>query len=183
MHCPACGDDDRTDATTCADCGVTLVPGDFGAAKARVGRFHPTTARLVVRLAERHQLGAETITQADGIDVLVNRAAVEPIRAELVVSWEELLRELSVDEQAEVITRGGPLPGWIDPPDGLWVDRQGRLLATDEQPDEGRALGPVLMSAGGLLLLASWYAGEGTLAFIGVIGGLALLVVGVFSPR
>jgi hypothetical protein len=183
MRCPTCGDEYRDAVRLCADCGVALVPQGARPLKERVGTFHPTAAELVVRAARAHGIEPDTALRDDGVAVLVEGRLVERLRAQLVVSWEDLLDGLDVDERAEVLACGGRYPGWLDPPDTLWVDREGVLQADATEGDEGRALGPVLVSVGLLLLVAAWYAGEGTPTLVGIVAGLGILLLGVFLPR
>lgn len=191
MHCPTCGDEYLDGVQRCADCGVALVPvGSTAAAtpsRARLGRFHPALVDVVrARTAGRVER-LDTTLHDDGVDIHVERGVEDRLRAELAVEWEQLLSQVDPDERVEVMASGGRLPGWLDPPDGVWVDREGALRADTSplDPDHGtRAAGPVLISAGGLLLVTAWYVGEGGLGtLVATVIGLAVVLVGVFTPR
>lgn len=191
MHCPTCGDEYLDGVQRCVDCGVVLVPAATTAvavpSRARLGRFHPALVDVVrARVAGRVEL-LETTLHDDGVDVHVERGAEDRLRAELAVEWEQLLSQVDPEQRAAVMAGGARLPGWLDPPDGIWVDREGELRADTSRldPDHGtRAAGPVLISAGGLLLVGAWYVGEGGLGtLVATVIGLAVVLVGVFTPR
>ena len=192
MHCPTCGDEYRDGVERCVDCDVALVPAGATTtvavpSRARLGRFHPALVDVVRARASGRVARIETTLHDDGVDIHVERGAEDRLRAELAVEWEQLLSQVDPEERAEVMASGDRLPGWLDPPDGIWVDREGALRADTSRldPDQGtRAAGPALISAGGLLLVAAWYVGEGGLGtLVATIIGLAVVLVGVFTPR
>lgn len=187
MRCPACGDDYEPEVASCAACGVPLTTASERS-RARVGRFHPAAARAVIELAVRRGAHVQTNVVDDRIDVLVPSERRDGLRAELLLTWDELLARLAPNEQEELKAYGGQLPGWDDTPEGVWVDRDGRLRAARAQEEEaeedaGRVVGPTLVAAAILLLLLAWQIGDGYLRLLTVIAGFALLLVGTFLPR
>lgn len=187
MRCPACGDDYEPEVASCVACGVTLVTVSERS-RARVGRFHPAAARAVVELAVRRGADVQTNVVDGRVDVLVPSERRDGLRAELLLTWDELLARLPPDDQAELKAHGGQLPGWDDRPDGVWVDRDGRLRVAHAQEEEAeedasRIVGPTLMAAAILLLLLAWQIGDGYLRLLAAIGGFGLLLVGIFLPR
>jgi hypothetical protein len=193
MRCPTCGDEYRDESVRlCADCGVALVPAGtapgLGAPmRARLGRFHPALVDPIRARTAADLEHFETTLHDDGVDVHIGAGAEDRLRAELAVDWEQLLAQLDPEDRAEVMAGGGRLPGWLDPPDGIWVDREGQLRADTSRLDPGhgaRAAGPALIAGGGLLLLAAWYVGEGGLGtLVATVIGLAIVLVGIFTPR
>lgn len=186
MHCPTCGDEYRSDLLLCSDCGVALVPEHAGPTLQRLGRFHPELVAAVVGVAGRRSDRVETITRDDGVDVLVEGAARDELRAELVLTWERLLAGLDGEALAELRRRADDLPGWLDPPESLWVDRAGTLQAgwtREEIADQERSLGPALMAIGGLLLVTAWYVGDDSLRLTAAVFGVGILLFGWFMPR
>lgn len=188
MRCPSCQDEYEDHVTRCAACGVDLGDDAEPAPRpqvpdARLGVFHPDLAGVVLALLERQELAHETRTRDDGVEVLVDRGWRDELRAELLLSFDELLEELD-DELAEPVRAlGGATPGWQDPPRGGYVDRSGRMVVeVDEDDDEeaGRVLGPVLLVMGVVLALIGWQLLEAPA--VGVAGA-ALAVTGLFLPR
>lgn len=123
-----------------------------------------------------------------GVVLRVPAERRDGLRADLVVAWPSLFEALDVEEQRELRRLEGPLAGWYDPPTGVWVDRQGRLRASppadeEEAADAERALGPALAVIGLLALLVAWYVGPGLLRLVAAVGGLGLLLLGLFAPR
>lgn len=187
MRCSGCGDDYEPGILSCAVCGVALgtLPEE---GTARVGRFDPAVARAVVELAVRRGALVRTRVVHDRVDVLVSTERRDALRAELVLTWDALLARLPPHDQAELEAHGGQLPGWDDTPDGVWVDRDGRLRvarADEEEIEEDarRTVGPALMSAAVILLLLAWQIGDGRLRLLAAFGGFGLLLVGTFLPR
>lgn len=154
----------------------------------RVGRFHPAAAEAVVELARRRGIPTDVEKADDSIDVLVPGEHRDDLRAQLTVAWDGVLARLDPVAQLDVRAAGGRLAGWVDAPEGAWVDREGKLrvAASDEEEraaDLGRTLGPALMAAGLLLGLLAWYMGEGRLRLLTAVAGVALVAVGLFLPR
>jgi hypothetical protein len=187
MRCPTCLDEYEPHVRRCAACGVALVPEGAPTTAprpdARLGRFDPTVADAVLSLLDERELARETVTRDGAIEVLVAGDRRDDLRTELALTWDEVVRRLPEEQVGRVVALGGQSPGWLDPPRGGWVDRQGRMVvdaADDEEADRARTIGPTLAVAGGVLLLLSWYAGLGQgLVFAGI--GLAL--VGLLLPR
>lgn len=211
MRCPQCRDEYEADVTECVHCHVPLVPSDQPLpprVDAHLGRFHPVVATRIVELVERRGIAYETDRDeidrdrhdpdGDALDttandevapvtIVVDRDFRDDLRAELAVDYSDLVGRLPTDEMYAVLAVGGPQPGWYDAPKGAWVDRQGRLQvepAEDELAgeEEGRTIGPALLTIGVVLALFGWYGGGSNRAGI-VLVGVALAVTGAFTPR
>lgn len=189
MWCPTCGDEFRAGFDRCGTCDVALVPAGHlrpQPERVPVGRFHRSLAPAVVADLERRGVVVDAVEGETGaIDVRGVGLDRELLRAQLLTDWEGLLEGLDPEVRAEVLASGREVPGWFDPPDSVWVDRAGRLRAGDARGEESRerALGPALITIGGLLLVTAWYVGAGGLALIAAVAGLVVLLAGVFSPR
>jgi hypothetical protein len=191
MRCPSCHDEYEPHVRTCAACGVPLVPSGTvlpdptPRADARLGVFHPVMAANIIGLLQRRAIAHDEITEAGRVTILVDREWRDDVRAELAVTWGDLVRRLPEEDVVEVLGAGGPNPGWYDPPRGGYVDRQGRLVVDvddeeDAEVDAARILGPALLTVGAVLVVVGWYVlGSAAVAVAG--GGLALL--GLFTPR
>ena len=184
--CPRCRDEYREGVEQCAECGVALLP-DGAAIPPRVdavlGRFHPVAAAPVVEVLERRGIAYER-RELDGNDVelAVDRAFRDDLRAELVLNWSGLVASLEPEERAE-LPDGDGHPGWIDAPRGAWMDAQGRLQversAEEElEADARRTVGPSLAALGGVLVIFGWWGGSE----LAVVLGVVLLVVGLLLP-
>jgi hypothetical protein len=188
MFCPRCLDEYEPHVRTCATCGLALVATDVSAPvlpEARLGTFHPSVASVLTSLLDKRRIIYRSVPEDDGVAVLVDPAWRDDLRAELVLTWHELVRGLPADEVTELLTLGGDTPGWFDAPRGGWVDRAGRLVVDvddgeDDARDAGRLVGPAMAMFGAILLLLGWYVGAGAIV---VLVGLALLVVGLLLPR
>jgi hypothetical protein len=78
--------------------------------------------------------------------------------------------------------RGGRAPGWYDAPQGGHIDRTGKLVvsAVEDDEDEARVIGPILLTTGAILCVVGWYVLDSG----GVLtAGLALALLGLFTPR
>ncbi len=164
-RCPACGE---------------ILP------LAPVGRFDPAAAELAEDLVVQRGFLPERRSVGDAVEVLVDPAVRDSLRAELAVNWPALLANLPPKERA--LLTGDGMPGWRDAPEGAWVDREGRLrvsLGRDEEDveDASRMLGPALVAAAMLLALLAWYAGDGLLRLVAAIGAAGLGLVGLLIPR
>jgi hypothetical protein len=184
MRCPSCQDEYEPHVRECADCGLPLVAGHEAPPPrpdTRLGTFVPTAAEAVLDLLRERQLASETVTRGDDVEVLVEREWRDDLRAELTMTWTEVVRRLPEEQALEVLARGGDQPGWVDPPRGGWVDREGRTIVdVDDGQDEARVVGPAMAVGGGILLVLAWYAGFG----LGVVAaGIGLTVVGLLLPR
>lgn len=194
MLCPSCGDAAVADDGICARCGFPP-PVEAGAAAdvvaeaggARLGRFHKAAAPAVIEFAVRRDALTDVVRGEGEVEVRVPAERRDALRAELVLIWESLVETLDLEEQRAVRSAGGLLPGWQDAPDGVWVDRYGRLQVARSQEeaeeDQSRLLGPALAAAGLMLWLFAWYVGEGRLRLLAFVCGLALILVGTFLPR
>jgi hypothetical protein len=136
-------------------------------------------------LLDGRAIANDAITEADRVTILVARDWRDDLRAELALTWGDLVRRLPEEEAAAVLGAGGSNPGWFDPPRGGHVDRQGRLVVNvdddeDDEDDAARVIGPTLLTIGAVLVVVGWYVlDSGAVAVAG--GGLALL--GLFTPR
>lgn len=190
MFCPSCAAEYQPGVTVCAECEVPLVASRslVPPATAHLGRFHAAMADEVAGFARRRGIEPETERAELGVSMRVPAHRRDGLRADLVVAWPSLVGALEPEEQEEVRRLEGPLSGWHDAPDGMWVDREGRLRANppreeEEAADAERALGPALLVIGLIVLLVAWYVGPGLLRLVAAIGGLSLLMLGVFAPR
>jgi hypothetical protein len=191
MRCPSCHDEYESHVRDCATCGIPLVPADASVtpvaprADTRLGVFHPAIAARITMLLDGRAIANDAITEADRVTILVARDWRDDLRAELALTWGDLVRRLPEEEAAAVLGAGGSNPGWFDPPRGGHVDRQGRLVVNvddgeDDEDDAARVIGPALLTIGAVLVVVGWYVlDSGAVAVAG--GGLALL--GLFTPR
>lgn len=190
--CPVCRDEYEDGVGTCPDDGATLVPEDRVEEVApapgdeALGTFHPRMAVELRRLLELRGVPHRLVeVDEQRTEVRVPAGVRDELRAELTVSWGQLLRVLPPDDAPPVLATGPEShPGWHDAPRGAWVDREGQLrVATDEDEalaDAERSLGPVVAGVGLLLLLLGWIQGGSDLLYLA--GGVGL-VVGVLLPR
>lgn len=190
MFCPSCAAEYQPGVTVCPDCEIGLVHdrSQIPRPTAHLGRFHPAVALEIVAFARRRGIEPEIEAAEVGASVRVPAHRRDGLRADLVVAWPSLVQALEAEEQEEVRRLEGPLAGWHDPPDGVWVDREGRMRASapreeEEAADAERALGPALFMVGLIVLLIAWYVGPGLLRLVGAIAGLGLLLLGLFAPR
>lgn len=186
--CPSCGDEFHDDVTSCPDCRLPLIgEGEdvLPPLDAVLGTFHPLVGERVVGLLKRRSLRHEVMPFDDRVEVLMDRATRDLLRAELSMAWTELVGQLPHDSLFEVLAAGAPQPGWFDPPTGAWVDRDGQVKVEGSpeeaaEQDARRIIGPSLAVIGLVLGLFGWYAGDsGALAVLGI----ALLAAGVLLPR
>jgi hypothetical protein len=194
MHCPSCHDEYEPHVRTCATCGIPLVPADALAeaavpaaprADARLGTFHPAVAASIQAMLERRGIVHDERTEDGRVTVLVDREWRDDVRAELTVSWGELVRALPEEQVVEVLGAGGPNPGWYDPPRGGHVDRHGRLVVDvgdgeDAEDDAARVIGPALLTIGAVLVVVGWYVLDSAAVSV---AGLGLVLLGLFTPR
>lgn len=184
--CPRCHDTYVDGVATCAECDLELLADDAPLpprVDRLLGTFDPVVAdHLTVLL--NHRRIPHRLVDSDGLtEVIVERDSADPLRAELVASWGQVLASLEHEERTALPS--APLRGWVDAPDDAWVDRDGRLRAaadddTEAIRDAQRTWGPGLVVGGALMLLYGWYGGGGEPVL--VLGGLAV-VVGIFLPR
>lgn len=179
----------------CADCRIELVPEDqidhdADAATpadidARLGRFHPAVAERIGELLFRRAIPHLLRAHDDGVEVLVERSWRDDLRTEFALGWNEVFRTLDEEVADEVREIGGSAPGWYDAPRGGHVDRHGRtVLDLDDQEeadtDAARVIGPLLLTAGAIAVVGGWYLVSSSAI---VVAGIALIIVGVFTPR
>jgi hypothetical protein len=194
MRCPRCLDDHEPGFTTCTSCGTPLLADDAAdddpawrvtsIPDARLGTFHPAAIATVLALCERRGVEHETRTTEHGVEVLVDRAWRDDLRAELALVWSELVGRLDEDDAVEVLAAGGSTPGWYDPPRGGHVDRTGRLVvAQDEEDadaDANRLVGPALVTTGAVLAVVGWWVVGSSALTVLAIG---LVLAGLLLPR
>ena len=191
MRCPSCNDEFEPHVTWCASCHVELVPEGApapprppGVPDARLGRFHPAVGQALLELLDDRGIPFETVTGSDALEIVVPREERDELRAELALHWGDRLEALDEQEASDVRwAAGGHYPGWFDPPEGGFIDRQGRLVvdaAEDAEADAARRVGPTLAIGGASLLLLAWYLGLGMGT---VFAGVGLLIIGVLLPR
>jgi hypothetical protein len=190
MRCPSCHDEYEDSVTTCASCGVPLVPDDAvdtappPSVDARLGTFHPATVTQVLALLDTRGVPHETRTTDRGVEVLVPSEWRDDVRAELTLTWGELVRRLDEEETLAVLGAGGTTPGWYDAPHGGYVDRAGRLVvAVDDdevEDDAARVVGPALLTIGAILVVLGWWMFDSPAI---AIAGVALAIFGLVAPR
>lgn len=153
-------------------------------AEALLGRFHPAVAERIRGTLEHRKVVHRIVPRDDDVEVFVERAHRDDLRAELALTWSQLVHRLPEDEVLAVLALGGASPGWFDAPRGGWVDRAGRLVVEAEDQEgaaeSARLAGPALATIGAVLLLLGWYTGAGAGV---VLGGAALLLFGLLIPR
>ncbi|MFA9443860.1 hypothetical protein [Egicoccus sp. AB-alg6-2] len=152
---------------------------------APLGTFHAAMAAKIEAMLTQRRIAFETRTEPGGVRVLVAPDWRDELRAELTLAWGDLVRGLPEDVMLEVLASGGTAPGWYDAPRGGHVDRAGRLVvggSEDEEAaaDAARIAGPALLTAGAILVVSGWYVFDTSAV---VLVGLALVVLGLFSPR
>jgi hypothetical protein len=190
MRCPSCQDEYEPDVTTCASCGVPLVPDAAvvapvpAAVDVRLGTFHPAVTGLVLGVLDRRGVPYDTRTTDRGVEVLVADEWRDDLRAELTMTWGDLVRRLDEDDALAVLGAGGSTPGWVDAPRGGYVDRHGRLVVAvedDERDDDaGRVVGPTLLTLGAIIAVLGWWLFDSAPI---TLAGLALAVLGLVLPR
>lgn len=191
MRCPVCGDEYEDGVVACVDCHVPLTT-TTGPARPRLdallGRFDRALAEQVTSLLERRVIAYHAVPVDGDVEVLVAREQRDDLRAELALTWGELVA--AADEEARqrlASEEPGSLVGWRDAPEGAWVDRRGRLQVAPSpreqaEDDARRVAGPSLLTLGVFLILLGWYAG-GRFSELSVVVGLALAVTGALLPR
>jgi hypothetical protein len=187
MHCPRCLDEYEPDVATCATCGEPLVaPGAPSAprADALLGRFHPAVAERLEGMLAHRGIAHRRVDRDDDVELYVDRTWRDDLRAELSLTWAQIVLRLPEDSALQVRALGGASPGWYDAPRGGWVDRAGKLVVEAEDQerdaDSARLAGPAMVTMGTVLLLLGWYVGAGPLV---VLSGVALLLFGLLLPR
>lgn len=189
MRCPSCHDDYEDGVRDCAGCRIPLVPEDAvpvpaASADARLGTFHPVMAERIGELLYRRGLDYRSIARDDAVEMRVDREWRDDLRAELSVTWGDLVRRLDAEVVDEVLAAGGDAPGWYDPPQGGYVDREGRLIVDvddeDRATDAARVIGPALFTVGAIMTVMGWYVLDSAAL---TVSGIALVLFGLFAPR
>jgi hypothetical protein len=186
--CPRCRDE-YTSAEMCATCRIPLVP-DGTTLPPQVdrllGTFHPLVADRVVAVLARRGIAHEALPAGDDqVEVVVDGAYRDDLRAELAINWDGVVNSLDVDARATVIAAGAHQPGWWDAPTSAWVDREGRMQVdagpgSEDLEEAGRLWGPTLMVIGTVTGIFGWY-GQGSSTLL--VLGLLVAALGVFLPR
>lgn len=194
MRCPSCHDEYEDAVTSCVSCGVPLVPDDAddavdvpsppAAPAVRLGTFHPAAVGPVLTLLDARGIPYETRTSDQAVEVLVPYEWRNDVRAELTLTWGELVRRLDEDATLAVLGAGGTTPGWYDAPHGGYVDRAGRLVvAVDDdevEDDAARVVGPALLTIGAILVVLGWWMFDSPAI---AVAGVALAILGLVAPR
>ena len=203
MRCPSCLDEYEPDVVRCAACDVDLVTDEEFDADADagtqprprparpatdsgprpLGRFHPDMVGLVLEVLQDKGVEHDVRTRDDDVEVAVEAAWRDELRAELLMRWDDLLAELDADLAPDVLASGAHAAGWFDAPQGSYIDRDGKLVVDappEDDADDRRTLGPALVAGGTILAIAGWQVMD-----VGavIIAGVALAVVGLFIPR
>jgi hypothetical protein len=160
--------------------GVRVAPR----ADALLGRFHPLMADRLEGMLVHRKVTHRRVDRDDDVELYVDPASRDDLRAELSLTWAQLVHRLPEDEIVEVLALGGAAPGWHDAPRGGWVDRAGKLVVDAEdqevEADTARLAGPAMVTIGTVLLLLGWYVGADAVI---VLAGVALLIFGLLLPR
>lgn len=186
--CPRCHDE-YTSAEVCTTCRIPLV-ADGATLPPQVdrllGTFHPLVADRVIAVLTRRGIAHDALPSGDDhVEVVVDGAYRDDLRAELTINWDGVVNSLDVDDRATVIATGVRHPGWWDAPTSAWVDRDGRLQVdagqeSEDMAEAGRQWGPTLMVIGTVAGIFGWY-GQGNTTIL--VLGLFVAAVGVFLPR
>jgi hypothetical protein len=192
-RCPECQDDHEDDAVLCGSCGVVLHDVDDSglaigtpvlpiASDVRLGTFHPAVAERIAELLYRRAIGHTVVERDDAAEVRIDADWRDDLRAELTLTWSEMMTHLDPEVAEEVRAGGGRSPGWYDAPQGGYIDRAGKLVvsAVEDDDDEARVIGPILLTTGAILAVVGWWVidSSGLLTV-----GLALLILGAFTPK
>lgn len=153
-------------------------------ADALLGRFHPAIADRLEDLLVHRRIAHRRVDRDDDAELYVERSWRDDLRAELALTWAQIVNRLPEGPALEVRALGGASPGWYDAPRGGWVDRSGRLVveAEDQEAaaDGARLAGPAMVTIGAVLLLLGWYVDAGAVV---LLTGITLLVFGLLLPR
>ena len=191
MQCPRCHDEYQDHVTQCATCGCALVsdgapePVVVEPRTQHLGRFHPAIVPEITRLLDRRGIHYELRRSDDDVEVMVSGEWRDDLRAELTMTWAELLGRVDPAVAIGLSSGGGSAPGWHDAPRGGYVDRVGRLVVEpgeveEQETDAARVIGPALLTAGAIAAIAGWYLLDvEALVVIGVL----LALIGVLTPR
>lgn len=186
MYCPSCNDEFEPHVTWCGSCNVQLLPEGVEppppVPDAHLGRFHAAVARELASMLESQGVSYETVTREGEVELVVPGAERNRLRTEVAQSWPEVLDALPEETAEQLQVEGEQFPGWVDPPLGGWVDREGNLMVDlDHEQEEGmRTIGPMLAIVGGGLLVLTWWADLGV---GGGFAGVGLLLMGLLLPR
>lgn len=186
MRCPSCQDEFEPHMTWCGSCNVELLPEGAEppppVPDAHLGRFHADVAEELGRMLDERGVPYETVTRDGDVELVVPRAERDGLRTEVSMNWPEVIAALDEERAGELQWAGGQYPGWVDPPLGGWVDRNGHLVVDleEEQSEHARTIGPMLAVIGAGLLLLTWWADLGV---GGGFTGVGLVIFGLLLPR
>ncbi len=193
-RCPECHDDHEDTALVCGSCGVRLhevdaagvmigsASGPVASADARLGTFHPAVAERIAELLYRRAITHSVVERDDAAEVRIDVDWRDDLRTELTLSWNDIVGRLDPEVAQQVKATGGRAPGWYDAPQGGYIDRTGKMVvsAVEDDDDEARIIGPILLTTGGILGVVGWFVlDSGGL----VTAGIALALLGLFTPR
>jgi hypothetical protein len=193
-RCPECQDDHEDTALVCGSCGVPLAEADpagvivgsaavpVTSADARLGTFHPAVAQRIAELLYRRAIAHTVVERDDATEVRIDVDWRDDLRTELTLTWNEIVGRLDPEVAEQVRASGGRAPGWYDAPQGGHIDRAGKLVvsAVEDDADEARVVGPILLTSGAILGVVGWYVLDSAAV---LTAGLALALLGLFSPR
>ena len=186
MRCPSCQDDFEPHVTWCASCNMELLPEGAEppppVPDAHLGLFHAAVAEELGAMLEERGVPYETVTRDGDVELVVPRAERNALRTEVSASWPDIVAALEEDDAAAVRDQGGQYPGWVDPPLGGWVDREGHLVVDleEDEHEHARTIGPMLAVIGAAVLLLTWWADLGV---GGGFAGVGLLIFGLILPK
>lgn len=186
MHCPRCHDEFEPHMTWCGSCNVQLLPEGAEppppVPDAHLGRFDAAVAEELASRLSARGVPYETLTRDGDVELVVPRDERDGLRTEVSTSWPEVIDALPEEQAARLRDSDEQYPGWVDPPLGGWIDRDGNLVVDlDEDREEGvRTIGPMLAVIGAGLLLLTWWADLGV---GGGFAGVGLLLFGLLLPR
>ena len=149
---------------------------------AHLGLFHPAVAVQLGSILDDRGVPYETVTRDGDVELVVPRTRRDELRTEVSMGWPDIVAALPAEQAADVQWQGGQYPGWVDPPLGGWVDREGHLVVHLEEDDreQARTIGPLLAVVGAAVLVLTWWA---DLGIGGGFAGVGLLVFGLLLPR
>jgi hypothetical protein len=188
--CPVCRDEFEDHVTVCPTDDAVLVPrGQLPpppVSEAALGLFDRRITGVVLGFLQHKKIPVRVIeVDADRIEIRVPQPVRDGMRAELTLAWDGFLRMIEPEERMGVAALGGPQPGWLDAPQGVWVDREGQLrveASPDEEAtaDASRTVGPTLAVSGLIALLLAWVTGWPEVL---TLAGGSAVVLGVLLPR
>src|SRR5690606_14276664 len=118
--CPSCLDEYGDGVDRCRACDVPLVDDDVelpAQVDRLLGTFHVDVVDRVVAILSRRGIAHEALPAGhDRVEVVVDRAFRDDLRAELALNWDGIVASLDHEVVAAMATPGAPQPGWFDAP-------------------------------------------------------------------